>query len=152
MSHCCAEQYNDTWAVDGSGTFSEEAWASVGSSRVFEAYSRPVYTYVQGLPEEQTPGEGNGFSLIYSGNRWFKIYLLGAQDEVAAVFWAWTMANYHAFWARAYAPGITTLVSEPTYKDTPVGVDFFYIGEQDNQFGPFGLLIPAQKHNMTGVS
>ena len=47
---------------------------------------------------------------------------------------------------------VTTLVSDPTYNDLPVGVDFYHVGEHGNQFGPFGSLYPAQKNNITGVS
>mmetsp|Transcript_29916 Transcript_29916/g.44018 ORF Transcript_29916/g.44018 Transcript_29916/m.44018 type:complete len:106 (+) Transcript_29916:1507-1824(+) len=57
--------------------------------------------------------------------------------------------NYHAFWDRAYNSG-TVIVSDPTTGDTPVGVDFYYIGERGNQFGPYGALYPLQLNNQTG--
>lgn len=60
---------------------------------------------------------------------------------------------------------VTTLVSDPTTNDSPVGVDFYHVGTppgnqafglkqtvQGNQYGAFGLLYPAQVGNMTGVS
>ena len=53
-----------------------------------------------------------------------------------------------AFWARAYRPDVTPIVSDPTTSDTPVGVDFYWVGEQGNQYGPFGVLYPMQ--NQTG--
>lgn len=143
------EKYNDTWSVGHTGTFSADVvW--IEKNEIFQEYSRPVYSYQHGLPEGQAPEEGDSFSLIYSGNRWFMINLQGAQDETASEFWAWQTSNYHAFWARAYEPGVTYRVSEPTYKDSPVGVDFYYVGERGSQFGPFGALYPEQKHNTTG--
>lgn len=45
---------------------------------------------------------------------------------------------------------MTDIVSDPTTNDSPVGVDFYYVGERDNQYGPYGLLYPAQINNMTG--
>ncbi|KAL7553920.1 hypothetical protein ACHAWF_017444 [Thalassiosira exigua] len=155
LEHNCRtiiEQYNDTWSVSAP-IFTAVAWARmIGSAdgSFFQEYSRPVYSYVSGLPEGQAPEEGDSLSLIYSGSRWMRINIKGSQDVNNSDFWVWQTTNYHAFWARAYLPGITTLISEPTENDSPVGVDFFYVGEHSNQFGPFGLLVPAQKHNMTG--
>ena len=48
------------------------------------ADSRPVYTYVEGLPSKLAPEEGDSFSLIYSGSRWFRIILQGAHDDTAS--------------------------------------------------------------------
>ena len=42
------------------------------------------------------------------------------------------------------------MVSDPTSGSTPVGVDFYVIGERGDQFGPFGALYPIQLHNQTG--
>ena len=42
------------------------------------------------------------------------------------------------------------MVSDPTTNDTPVGVDFYWIGETGDQFGPYGALYPLQLHNQTG--
>ena len=56
-----------------------------------------------------------------------------------------------AFWARAYRPDLTPLVSDSTTSDTPVGVDFYRVGEQGNQYGPFGVLYPAQNETGRGV-
>jgi hypothetical protein len=39
-------------------------------------------------------------------------------------------------------------VSDVTTGDTPVGVDFNWIGERGEQFGPFGVLYPFA--NQTG--
>ncbi len=39
-------------------------------------------------------------------------------------------------------------MSDVTTGDTPVGVDFYWIGERGEQFGPFGVLNPFS--NVTG--
>jgi hypothetical protein len=54
-----------------------------------------------------------------------------------------------AFWSNIYSDS-TLYVSDSTTKDSPVGVDFYVIGERGNQFGPFGALYPLQKYNQTG--
>ena len=47
---------------------------------------------------------------------------------------------------------VTKVVSDPVGATgyTPVGVDFFMIGERGEQFGPFGARIPFQLYNQTG--
>ena len=42
------------------------------------------------------------------------------------------------------------MVSDITTSSTPVGVDWFWIGEKSDQFGPFGEMIPMQLWNQTG--
>ena len=54
-----------------------------------------------------------------------------------------------AFWSNAYS-ALTFYVSESTTRDSPVGVDFYRIGERGNQFGPFGALYPLQMYNQSG--
>jgi len=55
-----------------------------------------------------------------------------------------------AFWNRAYS-SYTYYVSDPTQNPTPVGVDWYRIGEEKgSQYGPFGALYPAQLYNQTG--
>lgn len=54
-----------------------------------------------------------------------------------------------AFWDRALQQG-TVVVSDPTTNGIPVGVDFYFIGETGDQFGPFGALYPLQVNNETG--
>ena len=54
-----------------------------------------------------------------------------------------------AFWSNAYS-ALTLYVSESTTRDSPVGVDFYRIGERGNQFGPFGALYPLQMYNQSG--
>ena len=54
-----------------------------------------------------------------------------------------------ALWSNAYS-ALTLYVSESTTRDSPVGVDFYRIGERGNQFGPFGALYPLQMYNQSG--
>ena len=42
----------------------------------------------------------------------------------------WQTTNYHAFWSRAFSPGVTTLISDSTTNDNPVNVDFNLVGER----------------------
>jgi len=55
-----------------------------------------------------------------------------------------------AFWARAYEPGVTDVVSAPTTGDTPVNADFFRIGQRGHQHGSFGQLFPMQSQTGGG--
>ena len=58
-----------------------------------------------------------------------------------------------AFWDKVYnTEEVTKVVSDPVGATgyTPVGVDFFMIGERGEQFGPFGARIPFQLYNQTG--
>ena len=56
-----------------------------------------------------------------------------------------------AFWDKDKTT-IIGAVSEPVTATgyTPVGVDFFLIGERGEQFGPFGAQYPFQLYNQTG--
>jgi len=51
--------------------------------------------------------------------------------------------KYHLNMNRAHSEN--ELVSDPTMGSTPVGVDFYRIGnETGDQYGPFGVLYPIQ--------
>lgn len=142
------EVHNDIWEVEAV-PFSdgvESAW----EGEFLEEYSRPVYSYVSGLPTELEPYDKDGMSLLYSGSRYFLINLQGAKEESASEYWMWQTTNYHAFWSRAFSPGVTTLISDSTTNDNPVGVDFNLVGERGSQYGPYGLLSPAMVNNQTG--
>ena len=60
-----SEVLNDRWSIDASN-----AYANPGVDGLVESYSRPVYTYVDGLPEKWKPKESDELALIYSGSRW----------------------------------------------------------------------------------
>ena len=83
------EQYNDIWRIgDATEIFSAEASAQMeGSSGMYQEYSRPVYSYIKGYPEEKAPGDNDSISLIYSGARWFMIHLVGARNNTVSEFW-----------------------------------------------------------------
>ena len=115
-----------------------------------EQYSRPTYL---NLDEP-----GIVYALGYTGSRWFG-QKLSVQDlnwtvesliniipeyhgELMGFFVTSLRARcqpqHHlhlAFWGRDYSPLFTFLVSDSTRKDTPVGVDFYEIGERGDQFG-----------------
>ena len=60
-----SESLNDRWSIDATNTY-----ANPGIDGLVESYSRPVYTYVGGLPEDAEPKESDEMALIYSGSRW----------------------------------------------------------------------------------
>ena len=60
-----SEYLNERWSIDASN-----AYANPGVDGLVESYSRPVYTYVDGLPEKWKPKESDELALIYSGSRW----------------------------------------------------------------------------------
>ena len=60
-----SEYLNDRWSIDATNAF-----ANPGIDGLVESYSRPVYTYVDGLPEDLEPKESDEITLIYSGSRW----------------------------------------------------------------------------------
>eukprot|EP00984_Skeletonema_dohrnii_P011244 scaffold4470_cov99-Skeletonema_dohrnii-CCMP3373.AAC.5 len=123
---------------------------SHGSGQLWEAYNRPMYRYNLGSGSPLLDGNDNMFFLIFSGS-----------SEVGEVMFteeyreptAYAAKNYHAFWDEVYTQdGGTEVVSDPVGATgyTPVGVDFFLIGERGEQFGPFGARIPFQLYNQTG--
>mmetsp|Transcript_27195 Transcript_27195/g.46217 ORF Transcript_27195/g.46217 Transcript_27195/m.46217 type:complete len:673 (+) Transcript_27195:113-2131(+) len=105
---------------------------------IWQEYSRPVFSSID---------NDERWSLIYSGSRWFGMNLTGT--NVASKQWRTAVSNYHAFWYRAYE-NTTTFVSDPTKESSPVGVDWYQIGERGDQFGPLGALTPVQRYNQTG--
>ena len=111
----------------------------------FHAYSRLLYTYVEGLSPELAPQEDSILFLFFTGSRYVVKNLEQAKNNATFPFYEWAARNYHGFWSRSFEPGSTFLISNPTESDSPVGVDFFFIGEQDDEFGPFGELIPARE-------
>lgn len=117
--------------------------------QLIQQYGRPVYKLITaiGAPREDILGYG------YTGSRWFGyVYSFDDMNWTAEDFYVHKKET-HGFWGRHYDPKFTKFVSEPTKKDTPVGVDFYRIGKRitdTDQFGPFGELHPVQKYNQTG--
>ena len=117
---------NDTWFV-----------IPLGSEDVlFRLYHRPVYTY-QNDDKDQV-------ILAFTGSRWLSIVFEGGTSR-SLDYWANYAANFHPFWFGAFSNN-TNLVSEATSGSTPVGVDFYRIVEQGNQYGPLGHLIPRHTY------
>jgi len=54
-----------------------------------------------------------------------------------------------AFWDENWTEN-RKFISAPTQESSPVGVDWYQIGERGSQFGPFGALNPVQLYNQTG--
>lgn len=123
------EVWGDVWSLDVNTTYE-----NYGDT--FQTYGRPVYTYVGGVPEEMfKQREGDEYTLMYSGSRWFNVRLEGARTHIETPSWKWLTSNYHPFWMTAYNPESTSTVSDPTTNDSPVGVDFYWVGMQGNQYG-----------------
>jgi len=131
------ESHNETWHITynpSNGNFDDGPFDTLR-----EQYSRPVYT----LPISET----EECVLVYVGDRWFGLcYKLG--EDFTWEHGIMLMAESHGFWGgTAMTLGF---ISDKTKKDNPVGVDFYFIGERGDQFGPFGALYPAQLYNQTG--
>ncbi len=65
---------------------------------VWEGYSRPVYTYMEGLSPEESPEEGDGMALVFSGSRYFITGMHQRNNNAASAFWTWQIRNFHGFW------------------------------------------------------
>ncbi|KAL3800886.1 hypothetical protein ACHAW5_002037 [Stephanodiscus triporus] len=115
-------------------SFSMQYFSSDGSGqpkRFFHGYNRPIYTHIQGMPGVE---EGDIFWLCYTGRKWFGIKVNLVEMNTTLEGLMAMSVNFH----------------DSTTRDSPVGVDFYRIGERGNQFGPFGALYPLQKYNQTG--
>mmetsp|Transcript_24187 Transcript_24187/g.41279 ORF Transcript_24187/g.41279 Transcript_24187/m.41279 type:complete len:672 (+) Transcript_24187:20-2035(+) len=142
------ERYNESYSVI------DIDW--LGSGQVWEAYNRPIYKYNLGSGNPSFDGTDDLLLLMYSGSRWFGLHFIdGAGVNIFTEEYrestTYAIKNYHAFWDEVYTMS-TIIVSDPVPRTgfTPVGVDFFTIGERGEQFGPFGVKLPLQLHNQTG--
>jgi len=150
--HCETKLPKECETIIGEGrneTFSTEYLDFIpGEDAVlFQEYSRPVYVYRGEVLEDMS--EGDIIWMVYTGSRWFGMqFNLGDSNATQRDLVLGTR-NFHAFWNKAY-DDITAYVSDPTKSSTPVGVDWYVIGERGSQFGPFGALYPVQVHNQTG--
>ena len=141
---------------------------------LFKTYNRPIYTHVQGMPGFE---ESDIYWLVFTGRKWFGVKLNLLEMNVTFEVFLELSKHFHgecftiivfhsfvqmdnsrnelernlrpAFWSNVYSSS-TLYVSDSTTRDSPVGVDFYWIGERGNQFGPFGALYPLQKYNQTG--
>eukprot|EP00984_Skeletonema_dohrnii_P035342 scaffold34997_cov183-Skeletonema_dohrnii-CCMP3373.AAC.1 len=142
------ERYNDSYSVI------DMDW--LGSGQVWEAYNRPIYGYNLGSGNPDLDGTDDMLFLMYSGSRWLGLQFIdGASVDIFTEEYrettTYAIKNYHTFWDEVYTMA-TIIVSDrvPRTGFTPVGVDFFTIGERGEQFGPFGAKLPLQLHNQTG--
>jgi len=72
---------NEKWSLD-------EALFPGHNGEIFQTYSRPVYTYVSGLPENSQPSENDNLALVYSGGRWFSVVMSGSRLDQGLEWWA----------------------------------------------------------------
>ena len=105
-------------------------------------YGRPVYALEKAVKEDGSI-INDKVALIYSGSRWLGTVKPGAAnlttEEVRIL-----REDYHAFWNEAYKYDTVT-VSDPSMGSSPVGVDFYLIGERGPSYGPLGVLYPLQQ-------
>lgn len=127
--NCCTEEGNYTFSVD---------YISDGDGppdTLFQEYSRPVYVFDGVVAEEdENVGAGDMVWLGYTGSRWFGMQFNLAEMNVTNADLQVRSKEFHAFWNRAYNR-VTYYVSDPTTKPTPVGVDWYIIGERGSQYG-----------------
>lgn len=133
---------NYSMSIEKLGSWSNEDVINDKDS-IWTEYSRPVFSGL--IPSEDNTEQ---WSLVYSGSRWFGMNMTGTTDR-SSPEWRVATRNFHAFWYRAYNK-FTTFVSDPTKESSPVGVDWYMIGERGHQYGPLGALYPVQRYNQTG--
>jgi len=99
------------------------------------------------------------FALSFTGRRWYGKLL--SPDRYSGNF---KEEEYHAFWDNAFSglgdqDNSTLLISAPTTKGSPVGVDFYEMrrrnvafesGIHDYDYSPFGVLIPLVEYEGSG--
>jgi len=150
--HCETKLTDECQTIIGEGnneTFSISYYSPTpnGTADVlFQEYSRPVYTYISGMYDVH---EDDIIWMMYTGSRWFGMWFnleqINATEEELVV----GTQEFHAFWNQAYST-VTMFVSDPTEGSTPVGTDWYSIGERGSQYGHFGALYPVQLYNQTG--
>lgn len=87
--------------------------------------------------------------MMYTGSRWFGMWFSLEQMNATVEELVVATQEFHGFWNRAYST-VTMFVSDPTEGSTPVGTDWYSIGERGSQYGPYGALYPVQLYNQTG--
>eukprot|EP00804_Cyclotella_cryptica_P027652 CCRYP_010272-RA/>CCRYP_010272-RA protein AED:0.09 eAED:0.09 QI:844/1/1/1/0.75/0.77/9/300/469 len=125
-----------------------QTWSAVmlRDQNLFTTYGRPLFEWNGNSFEKYNLTQEDNLYMIFSGSRWLGIYFKG-QSHLALELWEHSASEYHPFWSNDFTHNEvndTVFVSDPTTESTPVGVDFYEIGEQGEQYGPFGVLYPMQ--------
>ncbi|KAL7535670.1 hypothetical protein ACHAXR_006658 [Thalassiosira sp. AJA248-18] len=134
------------------GTWSNFMWPGEDVMRVYQS---PIYMYERGLPEEMFEAEGlNSFEdqlyLIYTGSRWLGTAYPGVRmARRPKDWWKAYMIDFHAFWRNTYTQQ-TKFASDPTTQTSIIGVDFYKLGKQGEEFGPWGQLFPLSDPKGSG--
>ena len=105
----------------------------------FYSYDRPVYLYEGGLLNYSVTADDVAI-MIYGGSRWFGA-LFEDMASTGVEGWVDYMTEFHAFWDPVYT-NRTQIVSNPTTSSSPIGSDFFRIGNRGERYGPLGELNP----------
>jgi hypothetical protein len=148
--HCEVKLKEDCGLIVAETQNSRWTTVPMSSTELLQQYNRPIYSLADDPKELNITNDINW--LVFTGRRWIYVGLdtvamnMTFGDIVVAV------VNYHAFWSEGFSLDSPTLIalSDPTTGDTPVGVDWYLIGERGTQFGPFGALYPMQKDGLEG--
>jgi hypothetical protein len=106
----------------------------------WRAYGRGVYNYDSG--SNVTLFEDDSLVLVYTGSRWF-FSVFEDGKLMNGEYWLRYSREVHTFWDRLYQDN-TKAVSNPTSKSDPIAVDFFFVEERGERYGPLGKLVPTQ--------
>mmetsp|Transcript_18565 Transcript_18565/g.40374 ORF Transcript_18565/g.40374 Transcript_18565/m.40374 type:complete len:500 (+) Transcript_18565:347-1846(+) len=119
-------------------------------------YQRPVYRYQQGIfpallhQNGVNPVEDDVF-LMYTGSRWMgAVYPRQKLLNRTRTYWRAYMQEFHAFWEDTYSNN-TKFTSDPTTQSNIIGLDFYLVGRQGEEFGPFGELFPLSDPKGSGL-
>jgi hypothetical protein len=144
-------QHNETWSV-----------VPVSDDDLFTTYGRPLYAWNGISYKKHNLTKDDYVHIAFVGDRWNAVIFRGMRKFGIAALgqWEMTASNFHPFWSYNYstfeccstllcAPiqkistcfplkahneqNSTFAVSDPSTESTPVGVDFYEIGEQGKQ-------------------
>eukprot|EP01082_Thalassiosira_pseudonana_P006650 g5768.t1.2.5e174189 g5768 g5768.t1 contig20:127292-129425(+) len=112
-----------------------DTWSIVPiADTLWSIYDRPIFVYNGGLEAVNiTVPKNDVLTLQYSGSRWYGMSFEGLQNR-SDEEWVAVSLEYHAFWNQAYND-VTKFVSDSTRSSTPIGTDFYLIGERDERHG-----------------
>ena len=108
-------------------------------------HTHQIYLFIsriQGGNLTRANPEEDEILLVYAGSRWLATVHQKANKNDEE-YWVNFSAELHPFWDKIYTEQ-TVAVSDPTYRQDPIAVDFFRIGQRGQKYGPLGELVPAQ--------